>query len=692
MDNMNDSPVVVRQTLAKARTTVGLRRRSLRVSTKKQLLSFSVLFTGIFSVGFLAVSYVLPGSSPTFIAGYKQKSYAAAGGRSLLAATPSGSPNMTIAEDRCGGLECSSLPAESRQKFCGSDNWPIEAEIVAAGLNPTSTGAIYDFYCKTYGYPPAYDIFVGCGGLQCDALGSGGLLLPFLGMFYMFLGLAIVCDEFFVPALEVIVDRFGIDDDVAGATFMAAGGSAPELATALISTFIAPPSASDTGFGTIVGSAVFNVLFVIGACAIFSKGVLELSWWPLFRDSTCYMIGLAILAVFFGTGSHDATKYPASMEWYECMILLILYGLYVLLMKYNRWLHYAIVKKWLSGKKKNNKKKLQTSGGGGSTGGTPSNTKISPQKPALARRGSSRSVLLEQLARIAEDGPRERRQTALHFRAGILTMMVSEKSLMETAGIHLVTRVEGDVKATFRSVAGDSETVTKKEMKRLLKSMGLEADVSDKSVDACWTELDKNNDGSLDWAEFKEWYSTSEAKIWTDCETVFKAIDKDGDGKISRDELVDLLNQILGRDPEPEEIDSAWLELLSKASKEDLHESHTEKGDEEEMCIPQHLFNEWFAKSAYFDDRKQAGVQIEKQDKSFFPPWPSESIQAKVLYIVSLPLMIPLYLTIPNAAKPRFEKYFLLSFFLSITWIAIFACECTVVVLVVLVVVVVVRK
>lgn len=42
---------------------------------------------------------------------------------------------------------------------------------------------------------------------------------------------------------------------------MAAGGSAPELFTSMIGVFIA---FSDVGIGTIVGSAVFNILFVIG--------------------------------------------------------------------------------------------------------------------------------------------------------------------------------------------------------------------------------------------------------------------------------------------------------------------------------------------------------------------------------------------------------------------------------------------
>lgn len=97
---------------------------------------------------------------------------------------------------------------------------------------------------------------------------------------YMFLGLAIVCDSFFESALSAISEAQGLKDDVAGATWMAAGGSAPELATSIMGVFI---SRSDVGFGTIVGSAVFNVLFVIACCAFVAPN-LTLTWWPLARD------------------------------------------------------------------------------------------------------------------------------------------------------------------------------------------------------------------------------------------------------------------------------------------------------------------------------------------------------------------------------------------------------------------------
>jgi len=92
------------------------------------------------------------------------------------------------------------------------------------------------------------------------------------------------------------VYRLCPQDDVAGATFMAAGGSAPEFFTSIIGTFLA---VSEVGFGTIVGSAVFNVLFVIGCCALFAKELLSLTWWPLARDSIYYSITLLALVIFF---------------------------------------------------------------------------------------------------------------------------------------------------------------------------------------------------------------------------------------------------------------------------------------------------------------------------------------------------------------------------------------------------------
>lgn len=169
---------------------------------------------------------------------------------------------------------------------------------------------------------------------------NGGFLLYVLCLFYMFCALAIVCDEFFVPALEVIIDKQQITEDVAGATLMAAGGSAPELFTSIIGVFF---SQSDVGIGTIVGSAVFNVLFVIGMCAMFSKGILELTWWPLFRDCSFYVVSICLLMAFFA---------DEQIMWYEALILLMYYVSYVVFMKFN-----VQIEAWFKSKIANNQVK-----------------------------------------------------------------------------------------------------------------------------------------------------------------------------------------------------------------------------------------------------------------------------------------------------------------------------------------------
>uniref|UniRef100_A0A8C7F5U2 Solute carrier family 24 member 4 n=1 Tax=Oncorhynchus kisutch TaxID=8019 RepID=A0A8C7F5U2_ONCKI len=124
---------------------------------------------------------------------------------------------------------------------------------------------------------------------------SGAVLLHIVAALYMFLALAIICDDYFVTSLEKICEKLDLSEDVAGATFMAAGSSAPELFASVIGVFI---THGDVGVGTIVGSAVFNILCIIGVCGIFAGQVVMLGWWSVFRDSFYYILSiLALIAV-----------------------------------------------------------------------------------------------------------------------------------------------------------------------------------------------------------------------------------------------------------------------------------------------------------------------------------------------------------------------------------------------------------
>ncbi|XP_035162520.1 sodium/potassium/calcium exchanger 2 isoform X3 [Callithrix jacchus] len=205
----------------------------------------------------------------------------------------------------------------------------------------------------------------------------GAIILHVIGMIYMFIALAIVCDEFFVPSLTVITEKLGISDDVAGATFMAAGGSAPELFTSLIGVFIAH---SNVGIGTIVGSAVFNILFVIGMCALFSREILNLTWWPLFRDVSFYIVDLIMLIIFF---------LDNVIMWWESLLLLTAYFFYVVFMKFN-----VQVEKWVKQMINRNKvvKVTAPEAQAKPSAARDKDEPTLPAKPRLQRGGSSASL------------------------------------------------------------------------------------------------------------------------------------------------------------------------------------------------------------------------------------------------------------------------------------------------------------
>ncbi|KAL1435135.1 hypothetical protein MTO96_011068 [Rhipicephalus appendiculatus] len=160
-----------------------------------------------------------------------------------------------------------------------------------------------------------------------DARAKGGVVVHILVVLYMFYALAVVCDDYFIASLEECCARLNLSEDVAGATFMAAGSSAPELFTAILGVLIAK---GDVGTGTIVGSAVFNVLFVIGLCGLCSGKEVPVTWWPLFRDSLFYAFTVVILILVI---------YDGQVTWYDSLFMLLLYGVYIDIMKYNKRIH-----------------------------------------------------------------------------------------------------------------------------------------------------------------------------------------------------------------------------------------------------------------------------------------------------------------------------------------------------------------
>ncbi|UJR28260.1 hypothetical protein I4U23_009510 [Adineta vaga] len=152
---------------------------------------------------------------------------------------------------------------------------------------------------------------------------QGGIIVHILLILYSFAAIEIVCDDYFASALERISYNFNLKPDVAGATFMALATSASEFFTSIVGVFFVK---SDIALGTILGSAVFNILFVIALCALISTSVCQIDGYPIVRDAGFYCIAVAVLFIII---------YDQRVYWYEAFALVLLYFVYVGILKFN---------------------------------------------------------------------------------------------------------------------------------------------------------------------------------------------------------------------------------------------------------------------------------------------------------------------------------------------------------------------
>ncbi|KAG8038243.1 hypothetical protein G9C98_006570 [Cotesia typhae] len=133
-----------------------------------------------------------------------------------------------------------------------------------------------------------------------DQLQHGAALLHTLFGFYCFLLTAYVCNDYLLPALDIICAELKISADVAGATFLATASCFPELFVNVVGTFL---TESDLGG-------------------------IQLDGWILSRDCIIYIISVSVLVI---------VMWDARVTWYEAMILMILFTAYFVLLFLNKF-------------------------------------------------------------------------------------------------------------------------------------------------------------------------------------------------------------------------------------------------------------------------------------------------------------------------------------------------------------------
>ena len=117
-----------------------------------------------------------------------------------------------------------------------------------------------------------------------------------------------------VDNATIIAEALGMDDRLIGLTIVAFGTSLPELVTSVTA---ARKGKADIAIGNIVGSNVFNILFVVGTTALITPVAFKAGF---LIDSAVALI--AGLILWFGVMKEHKLKRPVGM------VMLVAYALY----------------------------------------------------------------------------------------------------------------------------------------------------------------------------------------------------------------------------------------------------------------------------------------------------------------------------------------------------------------------------
>ena len=142
------------------------------------------------------------------------------------------------------------------------------------------------------------------------------ILLLIVGMVLLVKGA-----DFFVGGASDIAKKLGIPSLIIGLTLVSIGTSLPE---ASVSINAAITNSSDLSFGNVIGSNIFNSLFIIGICSIIIPTVVSKDLIKF--DIPILILVMTILSLF----AYAITPYV--IDRWEAAIMFVLFCLYIILL------------------------------------------------------------------------------------------------------------------------------------------------------------------------------------------------------------------------------------------------------------------------------------------------------------------------------------------------------------------------
>lgn len=149
----------------------------------------------------------------------------------------------------------------------------------------------------------------------------------------------------------------------------------------------------------------------------------------------------------------------------------------------------------------------------------------------------------------------------------------------------------------------------------------------------------------------------SEERIRAQVRQVFDDIDTNKSGTIDKEELKKLLETL-----DPRVTDADVDEAINAMYKH---------GSREEITFEE--FDEWYRHSILFERQKKAVEEdMHGVMENLSPPW-GKGFFSWLKYLIVLPLVLVMTLTIPDVTRPGMSIWCYAAFFLSIGWIGVFA-------------------
>ncbi|PIC25971.1 hypothetical protein B9Z55_018699 [Caenorhabditis nigoni] len=128
------------------------------------------------------------------------------------------------------------------------------------------------------------------------------LIVSIIYLFFLFIVMTVVADDFFSPSIAGIVRHLKMSESIAGVTFLAFGNGAPDVFGSIASVITTPKPKADLAIGDILGGGIFVTTVVLSAI-ILTKS-FKIAVLATIRDILFFIVADIFLAIWFINFNH----------------------------------------------------------------------------------------------------------------------------------------------------------------------------------------------------------------------------------------------------------------------------------------------------------------------------------------------------------------------------------------------------